>query len=86
MAKIADFGLARGTMAALTRPGGAASTSAGPLQRAGAEGAVSGIGTAAYSAPELVAGGAATAASDAFAFGIIRTRDDDLKLYPPYSC
>ncbi|KAK2078157.1 hypothetical protein QBZ16_004025 [Prototheca wickerhamii] len=71
VAKIADFGLARGTVAALTRPGAAASTSAGPLQRAGAEGAVSGIGTAAYSAPELVAGGAATAASDAFAFGII---------------
>lgn len=85
MAKIADFGLARGTVAALTRPGAAASTSAGPLQRAGGESAVSGIGTAAYSAPELVAGGAATAASDAFAFGIIRTRDDDLKMFPLYS-
>lgn len=79
VAKIADFGLSRSAMTTMTRPNATLLESTegipdpGPLHRAAEGSTIPGIGTVAYSAPELIAGSPPTPASDVYAFGIICT-------------
>ncbi|KFM25241.1 putative serine/threonine-protein kinase drkC [Auxenochlorella protothecoides] len=69
VAKVADFGLVRNA-------GGCGAAGAGglaglPGSQAGRAGGGVALGTVAYAAPEVIAGGPATTASDVFAFGIM---------------